>query len=308
MIKIITPTNAIRSWEGYEYQGHLALNIALLNLCELIENKCDFSKWNLQIEGEEDFSILEDEKYKTIHQAKIGAVSLEDNDKFAFVIGILQNNAEHGYFHVNKTQKIPINFLSTSLEYAKQLYDEFDKPLKHRKDLLPADKEDEYIVIEKIKIQTGKANVYQILNYVCDGRKDLMSVKNEIANIQATLKEFENEINDKILKYKLRNPTAKEDECVLSEWYEKYDNSKEVINKSVQIIHQIIEIEHHEWGFADLEYCEFVYDQLLATLKKHITEFFIKNIKNGDCRISFSKIHKEVLRDYASERETVPYN
>lgn len=29
--KIITPINALPSWEGYEYQGHCALNVALYN-------------------------------------------------------------------------------------------------------------------------------------------------------------------------------------------------------------------------------------------------------------------------------------
>lgn len=307
MMKIITPINATVSWEGYEYEGHVALNIALLKLNELITNTSDFSRWSLQIEGEEDFSILENGKYKTLHQVKLGSVSLNDSDKFAFVIGILQNCAEYGYFHINTFQKITSDFLSKSLTYIEQLRKDFTKTPKFKGDLLPLDDEANYIIIDKIKPQTAKASVYQILNYVCDDKKDLISVKTGIEHVQNALTAYESEINSRKAKFKDNNPTLNEDKCILGEWIEKYDDSKSVRTKCVDTIKLIISKEHPEWTFADLEYCDFVYDQLFSTLKKCITDFFINKIKNGKCLISFQKIYKEVLRDYTRERETLEY-
>ena len=97
---LIEPINAITSWEDYEYQGHIALYIALKNIYDLLQSGISISGYDLQIEGEEDFSIRKDSKYISLHQVKAGAVRLEQNDKFYFVIGILQNEAEYCYFQI----------------------------------------------------------------------------------------------------------------------------------------------------------------------------------------------------------------
>ena len=114
---LIEPINAITSWENYEYQGHIALYIALKNIYDLLQKGISISGYDLQIEGEEDFSIRKNDKYISIHQVKAGAVNLESNDKFSFIIGILQNKADYGYFHVSRRKKIPLDFVSTTLTY-----------------------------------------------------------------------------------------------------------------------------------------------------------------------------------------------
>ena len=85
---LIEPVNAISSWESYEYQGHIALYIALKNIYDLLQRGMSISGYDLQIEGEEDFSIRENNKYISIHQVKAGALNLDPNDKFSFIIGI----------------------------------------------------------------------------------------------------------------------------------------------------------------------------------------------------------------------------
>lgn len=86
------------SWEDYEYQGHVALYIALKRIFDLLHNGKSISGYDLQIEAEEDFSIRKDFKYISLHQVKAGSVRLKQNDKFSLVIGILQTDAEYGYF------------------------------------------------------------------------------------------------------------------------------------------------------------------------------------------------------------------
>mgnify|MGYP000917833195 CR=1 FL=1 len=95
---LLESISAITSWEDYEYQGHMALYIALKKIYDLMVECVNVERYDLQIEGEEDFSIRENEQYITLHQVKAGAISLKPNDKFAFIIGILQNKAEYGYF------------------------------------------------------------------------------------------------------------------------------------------------------------------------------------------------------------------
>ena len=104
MMEIITPINAIMSWEGYEIQGHIALYVALGKIKENIISGNANDLWDLEIEGKEDFSILYDGRYISLHQVKSGKVNLKKNDKFAFIVELLQNEAQYGYFHINSTQ------------------------------------------------------------------------------------------------------------------------------------------------------------------------------------------------------------
>ena len=71
---LIEPISAITSWEDYEYQGHVALYIALKSILDLLQNGKSISGYDLQIEGEEDFSIRKDSKYISLHQVKAGAI------------------------------------------------------------------------------------------------------------------------------------------------------------------------------------------------------------------------------------------
>ena len=114
-IPLVEPFNAITSWEDYEYQGHIALYYTLKNVFELLQNGKSISGYDLQIEGEEDFSIRKDKKYVSLHQVKAGAIKLAPNDKFSFIIGVLQNEAE-GYFHISNGKRFPSDFILKSLE------------------------------------------------------------------------------------------------------------------------------------------------------------------------------------------------
>ena len=111
-MRLIESINAITSWENYEYQGHVALYIAIKNILDLLQQDKSISGYDLQIEGEEDFSLRKDAKYISLHQVKAGAIKLEENAKFSFVIGILQNEAKYGYFHIANERPFPVDFVS----------------------------------------------------------------------------------------------------------------------------------------------------------------------------------------------------
>ena len=203
---LIEPINAITSWEDYEYQGHIALYIALKKIYDLLHRSISISGYDLQIEGEEDFSIRKNDKYISIHQVKAGAVKLEPNDKFSFIIGILQNEAQYGYFHISKSKSIPSDFVSTTLKYIDTLQKKLDKKVILKKNIPITDKEDDYIILDKVSGNHKKADVYSIIKFVSGNSKD-------IAKIEATVSEIDNAL--KIYKeaaeeiYKLINLLSK---------------------------------------------------------------------------------------------------
>ena len=46
---LIEPISAITSWEDYEYQGHVALYIALKSILDLLQNGKSVSDYDLKL-------------------------------------------------------------------------------------------------------------------------------------------------------------------------------------------------------------------------------------------------------------------
>ena len=305
-MEIITPINAIMSWEGYEIQGHIALYVALEKIKENIISGNANDLWNLEIEGKEDFSFLYDGRYISLHQVKAGKVDLKKNDKFAFVAELLQDEAQYGYFHINNAQQIPVDFIDVALDYIKELKVKLENPVCNKGDVSKENEED-YIIIENIKPQTEKASLYQILNHICENNKSKSNVQRVIGELKVELGKYESLIIEKRDRFIIVNPEKNEDEVFLKEWQEKFEDSKQVYSKSAQLIGDILIKLHPDWTFVDNDYCEFVYVQLFAMLKEHISDFFIKKNKNGKCLISFEKICNTVECNYTNKMETLSY-
>ena len=242
---LIEPINAITSWEDYEYQEHIALYIALKNIYDLLQSGISISGYDLQIEGEEDFSIRKGDKYISLHQVKAGTVNLETNDKFSFIIGVLQNNAEYGYFHVSKIKKIPSDFVSTTLTYINTLQEKLGKKVILKKDIPTTDKEDDYIILDKVSGNHKKADVYSIIKFVSGNSKDITKLKVTVSEIYNALDIYKAIIEKKIESFKKDNPSLPEDEAYLCVYKEKYDNTKEIRLKTYDIISVFSGIEKY---------------------------------------------------------------
>ena len=305
-MEIITPINAIMSWEGYEIQGHIALYVALGKIKENIMSGNANDLWDLEIEGKEDFSILYDGKYISLHQVKSGKVNLKKNDKFAFIVELLQNEAQYGYFHINSTQHIQVDFIDIALEYINDLKVKLENPVCNKCDVSKENEED-YIIIENIKPQTEKASLYQILDHACENNKSKCNVQKVISELKVELGKYESLIKEKRDEFILVNANKNADEVFLKEWQEKFDDSKQVYSKSAQLIGDILITLHPEWSFVDNDYCEFVYVQLYAMLKEHVSDFFIRKNKNGKCLIPFKKICNTIELNYTEKLETLSY-
>ena len=279
---LIEPINAITSWENYEYQGHIALYIALRNIYDLLQYGKSISGYDLQIEGEEDFSIRKNAKYISLHQVKAGAVNLKKNDKFSFIIGILQHKAEYGYFHVSKSKKIPLDFVSTTLTYINELQEELSKKIILKKDIPTTDKEDDYIVLDKVSGNHKKADVYSIIKFVSKNSNDIKKIESAVTEIDNALETYKAIIENKVETFKKDNPLLSEDEAYLCEYKEKYDNTKEIRAKAYNIISEILKIQCPHYTFVDVDYTALVYDNLFLCMKEKITDFILRKIGVGN--------------------------
>lgn len=136
MIKIISPFSAIPSWEGFEYQGHIALFIVLKHIWHEIElgNREEINLYKLGIEGEEDFSIIKDGNYVSLHQVKAGKIDLCDSDKACFILSALQYEAENAYFHIIPQASISFDFVDKTVKHIEKLIIELNKEVKTKKE------------------------------------------------------------------------------------------------------------------------------------------------------------------------------
>lgn len=75
---LIAPISAIYSWEGYKYQGNITLYVTLSYIKDILSKQETLDDYEVQIEGEEDFALLKNGQYKSLHQVKLGAVNLDD--------------------------------------------------------------------------------------------------------------------------------------------------------------------------------------------------------------------------------------
>lgn len=300
---LIESINAITSWEDYEYQGHVALYVALKKICELLCCGEKISMYELQIEGEEDFSIRKDNKYISLHQVKAGAIRLEDNDKFSFLMGILQNDAEYGYFHISNGKSIPKDFVSVTLSYINMLKVELKKKVIEQKNLKSTDRENDYIILDKISRNHKKADIYSIIKFASGNSKNITKVKATINNIDKALDIYKANIEQTIEQ----NPLKEDDEVFLCIYGERFDNTKQIRLKAYEIIVDILKKECPNYTFVDVDYAALVYDQLLLHMKERITDFNIKNNKNEKCILTFDEMLEHIVVDYHEKIDTVAY-
>lgn len=304
---LIEPFNAITSWEDYEYQGHIALYIALKKILELLQNDKSISDYELQIEGEEDFSIRKASKYVSLHQVKAGAIKLNENDKFSFIIGLLQHEAEKGFFHISNGKSIPKDFVHLTLTHISTLKMQLSKKIIEKKDIPDTDKEENYIILDKISGNHKKADVYSLIKYVSGNSKDIEKIRSTIEKINNALDIFKTTIKKKVKELKKINPLSVPDEAFVRVYDEHFDNSKQIRENAYKVIINILNIKCPEYTFVDNDYAAIVYDQLLLYMKARITDFYIEKIKSGKCILTFDEIVEQIVVDYHQKLDTVDY-
>ena len=176
-----------------------------------------------------------------------------------------------------------------------------------KKNIPNTDKEDDYIVLDKVSGNHKKADVYSLIKYVSKNSKDIATIQSAIIEINNALDTYKTIIEKKIEELKKDNPLSCDDEAFLRAYDEKYDNVKEIRLKAYGVIVKILRIKCPEYTFVDTDYAALVYDQLLLYMKNRITDFYIEKSKIGKCILTFNEMVEQIIVDYHEKIDTVTY-
>ena len=295
---LISPFSAIPSWEGFEYQGYCALYYVLNMILDLIKegNLKRIDDFKLGLEGEDDFLIIDKHQYISLHQVKSGEIRLKDNDKFCFILSILQYQAQRGYLHIcEKSEKsIKQNFVDTSRKLIDEMLNELDKEVKEKGEVSQSSA-GEYLFIEDIKANTSKGSVYNILYYV--------SIKpiTKLSVVEAKKKVIK-ELN----QYKLKLNSKDEDD--IWEIDKNYFKTKKDIKKKLyDIIKEIILYKDSSREmYLDRSALMFICDHVYLFIKENVEDSNTKERK-CNCKIDFKDIYDRVVFQYKEESNTVEF-
>lgn len=102
--------DATPSWSGYQYQGKVALYHVLRVINEKLSNEPNYSfdKYSLEIEWMEDFAIMNNGLYESIHQVKAYDECSPSNYKSAIVeilFKLFTRSIPKGFLHLRQTIK-----------------------------------------------------------------------------------------------------------------------------------------------------------------------------------------------------------
>lgn len=314
---LIAPISAIPSWEGFEYQRHIALNVALKHIWKELEldNEDGIRLYKLGIEGEEDFSIIKGDQYISLHQVKEGAINLDDTDKVCFIISVIQYNANYAYFHVIPGASIPSDFIEKTKQAIETLLVELNKEVKTKEefveeikklqishgktiktgDTLYKQAEAKYIVTNKITSNTPKGSLYKIVDFVCDGNKEKSNVIKVIGDVILELSEYKNKLSDKC------------DSSIWKVYDERFEDPKSVIQNSCVFIEKILKKTKPEGSiFYDENYYQFIYDKLVL-LSKDVISKHNTRCKRNSCKVEFSEMFDLIIKNHKAESNTTEY-
>lgn len=184
---------------------------------------------------------------------------------------------------------------------------QLNKKVIERKEIPATDKEDNYIVLDKVAGNHKKADVYSIIKYASKNSKDIDKIKSTISDINNALDTYKSIMEKRIQIFKKDNPSLNDDEAFVCAHKEKYDNAKEIRRKAYGVIVEILRMERPNYIFVDVDYAALVYDQLMLYMKKRITDFYIEKNKNGKCILTFDEIVEQIVVDYHEKIDTVAY-
>lgn len=308
---IIAPFSAIPSWEGFEYQRHIALYTTLVEMKALLDNSIDAAsnKYILEIEGSEDFSILDGDSFLSLHQVKAGEFTLDVNDKFSFLISVLQYNANRGFFHILPSKSLPNNFVELTCKAIDSLRMELSCDIRNVDNTASNDEkkkaEKEFIIIEKVSGNSEKGSKYNILKYVLISM-GLAINKENIEKVVCIINKDLDEYEQKLI---IDGKRANDDNFV--QVYPKLFNTiTEVNDNSHLLISKILDVIWPDWKLStanddSINYPKFIYGQLLLFLKQAITGCHERGEKS--CRIPFYEIYSTINRDFRIELLSVAY-
>lgn len=310
--------DATNSWSGYNYQGKMALYVALKKLNELVGNNNfeEIEKYYLELEWLEDFSIMYDDGqgavYKTIHQVKAKDTQKIDIYEDALVKlyhKVTHNSSiENAYLHICKSIANNNTSLDSKIREmvlrCNQIKETQNKIIEYRNN----DKKD-----EEIKKIYGPSRKSKINNLIKDYNKRFFENKRiKVDNVDEILDKIYSDLQEQI---DTCEAGIKEESLAKIQLY-KYSNGNEYCE--LELIEELISHEINcYWGYVDTEgwkrsdsnFCKIIYLCLQGMIDQHITQRHINYSSTDKCnrRISFCEIKKILDSDKSIERNELYY-
>ncbi|WP_317368654.1 ABC-three component system protein [uncultured Tyzzerella sp.] len=288
---LLSEFNAIPSWEGYEYQAHISIYVTLENIYKFLKEKDNvtleelkqkFKNMELEIEGLEDFSIKENNDYISIHQVKLNSLDLSTEDKATFIFNCLEYKIVQGYFHIRKGKKLPDGFLKETKIHIDHLIDQAKQSAKGNINIAGNLKKGSLEKFIRNFINENLHKNYTEENIECAKKKIIQK-----------LEEIKKTLSDDNL----------EDSKYVQVYKELFDNSNEAIEKSCNLICEIITFIKNEDKYDYIEKDKFhqglIYYEIVSKLKSYITNCYLKaNTLNNKCVIPLIEIIDIIFEDY----------
>lgn len=160
--------NAIASWQGYQYQGMVALQCFLEELVRRYNiNEDEAAKLRLKIEWIEDFILFENEQAKAIYQVKktLTRSNLEEVlGNFIVQFKILQETETEWVLAYNNTDLLPVNL--TQNDYDKCYREQIEEKWLEQINLLISNYKDNNYWRENLKLKNAASSCKDIRAYL----------------------------------------------------------------------------------------------------------------------------------------------
>ncbi len=295
--------DATPSWSGYNYQGKVAIyEVLKIVNCLIDENRRDFiSRYSLELEWLEDFSIICDDQYYSIHQVK--ALNTDGIAKYQeALLGLAKKLYTHkyidtAYLHVWKKINVDMdkwkNEVEASIKKAitsTEVKEILEELLKKRGKL-----EEAINRIEKPKSGSAPGYIKRIKSHLGDNDPTEENVKESIQTELSLINDesgyFIQELNNSLAS-KISLYLYDEDNFC------EIDKIEDLINRQIQKYLMV----KRSWMASDRASIEKIYLRLQKLIDEHITE---RHKSKEKTHIMFSSIIK-ILDDEsinASSRE-----
>ena len=294
--------DATPSWSGYNYQGKVALYVALDKICELLSNGriSEISDFSLELEWVEDFSIINESRgskeYKTIHQVKaLNTIEINDYGEAIFGLAaktIEYNTIEEAYLHTWKSVNVAdIDWKSKIKELAQRHREKADLVTKMEQ-LIVEDAELNNTVNRILKPKSGSAPdlIKRIIpNIIGDITNDTVkaAIEKALEFAKQDSSEFVAKLTDEYInKIHLFNYGSS-----------NYCDLDDIKVKIFEKINKHLELQGVDWRSSDGNYKEIIFHYLMGEIDKNVVIRHKTYAQNSKITISF-KVFDEILRNH----------
>ncbi len=304
--------DATPSWSGYNYQGKVALYVALDKICELYINGSqeEISDFCLELEWIEDFSIIHNVKnkkiYKSIHQVKaLDTTDLKDYGEaiFGLALKVIEyNTINEAYLHTWKSINITESDWKCNIKNLAEKHCKESNLISNLELLLADASELTNIYKRIIKPKPGSVpNIIKRIQPNIEGEITIDTIRTAINKAIVFAKqdnnEFINQLTDeRLLKIHLYGYGE-----------DNYCDLESIKDKILKKIDNHLELQGGDWRKSEPKYKEIIYHYLMAEIDKNVIARHKTYAEGNKITISFRTFEDILENQSLSDRSKEYY-